>query len=227
MSFQEFLDLYLKPKVAWEKLKEENFTIQQLYLKYIIFFAFIPALGHFLGFVVFRDYYVNAIKKFLEMAEKDAQQSELTIRYMQTLMAELQDNDITQELLMMITTYGFELFKPVVLTAIIFFLAPAFGGIKDPVKSFTVATFALIPSWVAGIFYIMNSPISMFVIFMGMFYTFYLVFIGGEKVLGIPSEKSKNFQFIIVVIILYLVISGIVGQVETTITYKILGVIGG
>lgn len=142
-------------------------------------------------------------------------------------MAELQDNDITQELLMMITTYGFELFKPVVLTAIIFFLAPAFGGIKDPVKSFTVATFALIPSWVAGIFYIMNSPISMFVIFIGMFYTFYLVFIGGEKVLGIPSEKSKNFQFIIVVVILYLVISGIVGQVETTITYKILGVIGG
>ncbi|WP_297456421.1 YIP1 family protein [Persephonella sp.] len=224
MSFQEFLDLYLKPKTAWESLKEKYFTIQQLYLKYIIFFAAIPAIGHFLGFVVFRDYYVNAIKKFLEMAQKDTQQSEATIRYMQALMVELQDNDIIQEALIALTTYGFELFKPVVLTAIIFFLAPAFGGIKDPVKSFTVATFALIPSWVAGIFYIMNSPISMFVVFIAMFYTFYLIFVAAEKVLDIPTEKSKNFQFIIVVVILYIVLSGIIGQVETLITYKILGV---
>ncbi|MDQ7056662.1 MAG: hypothetical protein Q9M89_09520 [Persephonella sp.] len=57
-----------------------------------------------------------------------------------------------------------------------------------------------------------------------MFYTFYLIFIGAEKVLKIPSEGSKNFQFIIVVIILYLVISGVIGQIETLITYRILNV---
>jgi len=124
----------------------------------------------------------------------------------------------------MTVTYGFELLKPLVIAIIILFLSPAFGGIKDPNKSFTVAAFALVPSWMAGAFYIMNSPISMFMIFLGMFYTFYLIFIGAEKVLQIPSEKSKNFQFIIVVIILYLVISGVIGQIETLITYKILNV---
>jgi len=222
--FSQFLDLYTKPKQSWERLAEKNFTISQLYTKLIIIFAFIPAISHFIGFVVFRDYYVSAIKKFLEMAEKDPQQHKKTIEYMKALMNELMDNDLTQEFLIMLTTYGFELFKPVVITVIILFLSPAFGGIKDPQKSFTVSAFALVPSWVTGIFYVMNSPISMFMMWIGMFYTFYLIFIGAEKVLKIPSEKSKNFQFIIVAVILYLVISGVVGQIETLIMYKILGV---
>jgi len=59
-------------------------------------------------------------------------------------------------------------------------------------------------------------------LFLGTFYTFYLVFIGAEKVLKIPSEDSKNFQFIIVAIILYLVISGVIGQIEAGLTYRVL-----
>ncbi|WP_457638578.1 Yip1 family protein [Persephonella sp.] len=219
-----FLDLYLKPKQSWDKLAEENFTIQQLYLRLVLFFAFIPAVSHFIGFVVFKNIYISAVKKFLETAENDPEQSKTTILYMKALMQELMDNDITQELIMMFVTYGFELFKPLVFTVLIHFLSPAFGGIKDPQKAFTVAVFALVPSWVAGIFYVVNSPLSMFMVFLGMFYTFYLIFIGAEKVLKIPSENSKNFQFIILVIILYLVISGVVGQIETLIFYKILGV---
>ncbi|WP_293444056.1 Yip1 family protein [Persephonella sp.] len=222
--FKQFLDLYIKPKETWGRLAEEKYTIPQLYAKLVIIFAFIPAVSHFIGFVVFRDYYVSAIKKFLENAEKDPDQPKRTIEYMKVLMAELMDSDITQEFLMMVTIYGFELLKPLVFTVIILFLSPAFGGIKDPEKSFTVAAFALVPSWITGIFYVVNSPISMFMTFLGMFYTFYLIFIGAEKVLRIPSENSKNFQFIIVVVILYLVISGVVGFVETLITYRILGV---
>ncbi len=222
--FKQFLDLYIKPKETWGKLAEEKYTIPQLYAKLVILFAFIPAVSHFIGFVVFRDYYVSAIKKFLETAEKDPEQPKRTIEYMKALMAELLDNDITQEFLMMVTIYGFELLKPLVFTVIILFLSPAFNGIKDPEKSFTVAAFALVPSWITGVFYVVNSPISMFMTFLGMFYTFYLIFIGAEKVLNIPSENSKNFQFIIVVVILYLVLSGVVGFVETLITYRILGV---
>ncbi len=222
--FKQFLDLYIKPKQTWGRLAEEKFTIPQLYAKLVIIFAFIPAVSHFIGFVVFKGYYVSAIKKFLETAEKDPQQPKRTIEYMKALMAELMDNDITQEFLMMVTIYGFELLKPLVFTVIILFLSPAFNGIKDPEKSFTVAAFALVPSWITGVFYIINSPVSMFMTFLGMFYTFYLIFIGAEKVLNIPSENSKNFQFIILVVILYLVISGVVGYVETLITYRILGV---
>ncbi|NPA57982.1 MAG: DUF1282 domain-containing protein [Aquificae bacterium] len=222
--FKDFLELYLKPKQGWEKLAEKEFTIRELYLKIVVFFALIPAVSHFIGFVVFRDIYVSAVKKFLEMAENDPEQPARTVAYMKALMEELTDGDIREEFLIMLITYGFELLKPLVITVIIYFLAPAFGGIKDPAKAFTVAVFSLVPSWITGLFYVVNSPLSMFMVFLGMFYTFYLIFLGAEKVLKIPSEGSKNFQFIILVIILYLVISGVIGQVETLIVYRILNV---
>ena len=220
--YKNFLDLYFKPKQAWEELAKEHFTIRDLYLKVVVIFAFIPAVSHFLGFTLFKNMYIAAINEFLKMAEQDKDQPQRTIEYMKSLKQALLDNDLTKELSIMIVTYGFELFKPVVLAIIIMFLSPAFKGIKDPAKSFTVAIFALVPSWAAGAFYVVNSPITMFMLFLGTFYTFYLVFIGAEKILKIPSEESKNFQFIIVVIILYLIISGIIGQIEAGLTYKIL-----
>jgi hypothetical protein len=141
---------------------------------------------------------------------------------MKALLKTLQDNDLTKEILVMLTTYGFELFKPVVLAGIILFLSGAFGGLKDLSKSFTVAIFSLVPQWAAGAFYAVNSPISMFVLFLASFYTFYLIFISAERVLKIPSEGSKSFQFIILVVILYLILSGIIGYIESTITFRIL-----
>ncbi len=220
--FKNFLDLYFKPKQGWEELGKEKFTIKDLYLKIVLIFAFIPAVSHFIGFTLFKNMYIAAINEFLKMAQQDKEQSQRTIEYMKALKQALLDNDLTKELSIMLITYGFELFKPVVLATIILFLSPAFKGIKDPEKSFTVAVFALVPSWAAGSFYIVNSPITMFMLFLGTFYTFYLVFIGAEKVLKIPSEESKNFQFIIVAIILYLVISGVIGQIEAGLTYRVL-----
>lgn len=217
-----FFELYFKPKQGWEKLSKEEFKIKELYLKFALIFAFIPALSHFVGFTVFRNIYIQGIQDFLQMAEKDAQQKPQTIEYMKALLKTLQDNDVSKEIQVMIITYGFELFKPVVLAGLILFLAGAFGGIKDINKSFTVAVFSLIPAWAAGVFYAANSPLSMFILFLASFYTFYLIFIAGEKVLNIPSEGSKNFQFVLLVVILYLILSGLIGYVESGITFKIL-----
>jgi len=217
-----FFELYLKPKEGWEKLAKERFSIKELYLKVVLIFAAIPAISHFIGFTLFKKIYVQGIEDFLMMAEKDPQQSPQTVAYMKALLATLQDNSIVKELLVMLVTYGFELFKPVVLAILIMFLAGAFGGEKDPNKAFTVAVFSLVPQWMAGAFYAINSPLSMFILFLASFYTFYLIFIGAEKVLKVPTEGQKHFQFIIVLIILYLILSGVIGMVESTITYRIL-----
>ncbi len=221
--FKDYFDieLYIKPKQGWEKLAQKNFTIKELYLKIVIFFAAIPALGHFLGFTVLKSQYVEAINKFLELAKQDPQQSQQNIQYMEALRNALIDNDITKELMIALVTYGFELFKPIVLMGIILFLAGAFGGEKDPNKAFMVAVYSLIPTWVVGIVYMMNSPLSMFLIFLASFYSFYLMFIGGEKVLKVPSG-TKSFQFIIVTILLYLFISGAIGMLESNITFALL-----
>lgn len=216
-----FFELYFKPKEAWEKLGKENFSIKELYLKIALIFAFIPAISHFVGFAIFKNAYIQGIQDFLQTHEQD-EQIQRTVEYMKALLKTLQDNDLTKEITIMFITYGFEFFKPVVLAILIMFLSGAFGGDKRPEKAVTVAIFSLVPAWAAGVFYAVNSALSMFILFLASFYTFFLVFIAGEKVLKIPSEGSKNFQFILLVVILYLILSGIIGMLESTITYRIL-----
>lgn len=216
-----FFELYFKPKEAWEKLGKENFSIKEVYLKIALVFAFIPAISHFVGFTIFKNAYIQGIQDFLQTHEQD-EKVQRTVEYMKALLKTLQNNDLTKEITIMFITYSFELFKPVVLAILIMFLSGAFGGDKRPEKAFTVAIFSLVPAWAAGVFYAINSALSMFILFLASFYTFYLVFIAGEKVLKIPSEGSKNFQFVLLVVILYLILSGIIGMLESTITYRIL-----
>lgn len=45
-------ELFFNPKLAWQKLKEENISVQKLFFSYGIFLAAIPALVHFLSYGV-------------------------------------------------------------------------------------------------------------------------------------------------------------------------------
>ncbi len=222
--FKEYFDFYVlyKPKEGWERLTKKNFKVKDLYLFVVLWFSFLPPLGHFLGFTVFKGQYISSIQSFLEMAKQDPEQSPKTVEYMEALLRALSDNNVNTEIIVAIVTWIFEAFKPLVLAGIIFFLSGAFKGVRDFDKAFLIAVYSLIPTWIAGLFYIINSPLTMLVLFSASFYSFYLIFMGAEKVLKIPTEGSKHFQFIILVILLYLIISGIIGQVETTITYNIL-----
>ncbi len=213
--------LYFNPKEGWEKLASKTYTVKELFFKVVVFFALIPPIGHLIGFTVLKNQYVQAIKDFIQKMEGNQEQA-ASVEYMKALLKMLTDNDITKEITIAAITYGFEMVKPFVLAALIFFLAGAFGGKKDPDKAFMVSVYSLIPTWIAGIAYMINNPITMIVLFLAQFYTFYLVFVAGEKVLNIPTEGSKHFQFIVVLIILYLILSGLIGYVESSITLNIL-----
>ncbi len=222
--FKKYLDFYVfyKPKEGWERLVQKDFKLKDLYLFVVVWFSLLPPMGHFLGFTVFKGQYITSIQSFLEIAKKDPEQSPKTVEYMEALLRALTDNSLNAEIMIAIVTWIFEIFKPLVLAGIIFFLAGAFKGTKDFDRAFLVAVYSLIPTWIAGIFYIINSPLTMIVLFSASFYSFYLIFTAAESVLKIPTEKSKHFQFIILVILLYLVISGFIGQLETNITYSLL-----
>jgi hypothetical protein len=187
-----------------------------------VWLSLLPPLGHFLGFTVFKGQYINSIQSFLDIAKKDPEQSQKTVEYMQALLKALTDGSLNTEIMIAVVTWIFEMFKPFVLAGIIFFLAGAFKGERDFNKAFLISVYSLIPTWIAGLFYIVNSPLTMIVLFSASFYSFYLIFTAAENVLKIPAEGSKHFQFIILVILLYIVLSGIIGQVETTITYNLL-----
>lgn len=89
-------------------------------------------------------------------------------------------------------------------------------------KVFNLVGVSIIPVWVAGLSYMVNSPVNAFLMFLSSFYMFYLIFIGSEKVLNVPSENSKNFQFIIVIVIFYVILSGIIGMLQTNLIKSLL-----
>ncbi len=222
------LNLLYFPKEAWGELEKRDFKISGLYLHYVIFFALLPMLAHLLGFTVLRDLFIPPEQ--LELMKNDPQAQE-QYQYLLALLNMLNDGDFVKESLVLAVIYISELFSPILLGAIIFFLSPAFEGIKNPDKSFTVAVFSLIPMWIGKLFYVLNNPIGMTIVFGASFYTFYLIYLAGETVLKLGSLSNKNeqkqdkqiksFQFIIVVVILYLIISAIVGMITSKIIYKI------
>jgi len=220
LSLQDFLDLYIRPRIGWKKLAEKNFTIPELYLKYVVFFAFIPVLGHALGFTIFKDLYISdALIEQLKNDPKAHMQLNLVLKFKEII----ESGNIAKQLMILGIYYILELIRPAVYAVLVFFIGGSFGGLKDPDKAFTVAVFSLIPFWIVGIFNFAYSSIFLaIIVYLATFYMYYLTYIGGETVLKIPRENSRSFQFIIIFIILYTVISLTLGAIFSSIIYKII-----
>ncbi len=215
-----FLEIYLSPRKGWEKLSKKRFTIPELYFKYIIFFAFIPIIGHALGMTIFKDMYLP--NELIEFLKKDPNaQTQLT--FVLKLKEIIDNGDIGKEIIILAIYYILELVRPAIYTALVFFLGGSFGGEKNPEKAFTIATFSLIPFWISGIIYfINNSNINAIFMFLSTFYMYYLTYVGAETLLKIPKENSKSFQFIIIFVILYTIISITLGAFIQNILYHII-----
>lgn len=218
-----FINIYLKPKEGIGLLNQLNWNYKDLILKIVLPFSVLSPLGYLIGFTLLKSYYINGINEFMEYLKADPKADKDNIEYMNQILNMLNSNDFGKIFVFIGVIWIFELLRPIVLNGIIFFFGRSFGGqIKDQKKTFTLTVFSLVPVWTAGIFNMSNSPFTTFVIFLASFYMYYLIFIGAEKVLGIPSENSKNFQFIIVVVIFNLIISGIFGMVQVNIIKSLI-----
>lgn len=219
----KFLNIYLKPKEGIVLLNQLNWTYKDLILKIVLPFSLFAPVGYLIGFTLLKAYYIKGINEFIDFLKADPKADKDTLEYMNQILGMLTSNDFNKILMFVGVIWIFELLRPVVLNSIVFFFGRSFGGkVEDQKKTLTLTVFSLVPIWAAGLFNMMNSPFTTFVVFLASFYTYYLIFIGAEKVLGIPSENSKNFQFIIVVVIFNLIISGILGMVQTEIIRKII-----
>ena len=212
----------INPKIGWKYLEEyyeergKRLDLKEEFEKYkhiyflTFIFALFPALGHFLGMTVFKNLYIPD-----EMLEylKNEPNGQQTLIYLERLKEIMYAGDLKKILMLVGMYYVAEFFRPIILGALVFFLGGSFGGEKNPYKAFSIAVIALVPSWIANFFIFYNSLFSAVIIFLATFYTVYLVFIGGEKILKIPSENSKNFQFAIVLGLLYLIISAVFGGI--------------
>jgi hypothetical protein len=207
------LDIYLNPKKSMENLEIKGYF--EMFLKYILPFSFFPVLGYLIGFTVLKSNYVSSINQFLDMLKNDPKADKSTIDYMNLILNMLQNNDFNKILIFLLIVWVFEIFKPIFLTGLTYFFGKSFGGEDNPTKVFNLVVYAVIPVYVSEITYMINSPLTAIVLFLSSFYMFYFIFIGSEKILKVPSENSKNFQFIVVLIIFYVILSGILGMLQT------------
>jgi hypothetical protein len=215
------LDIYLNPKKSMENLEIKGYF--EMFLKYILPFSFFPVLGYLIGFTVLKSNYVSSINQFLDMLKNDPKADKSTIDYMNLILNMLQNNDFNKILIFLLIVWIFEIFKPIFLTGLTYFFGKSFGGEDNPIKVFNLVVYAVIPVYISEITYMINSPLTAIALFLSSFYMFYIIFIGSEKILKVPSENSKNFQFIVVLIIFYVILSGILGMLQTKLIQMLIG----
>jgi len=175
-------NLILTPANEWEVIKGESWTVADLFTKYAIMLAAIPAIAGLIGYSIFGfSYGFGSIKL-----------------------------SIGTSITWAVVTFILSLVGVFALGFIIDALAPSFGSTKDLVASMKVSVFASTPGWVAGIINIF--PSLSIIIALASIYGLVLLYMGLQRVKDVPKEKMVGYFVVILVvaILVYVVIGAIV-----------------
>ena len=116
---------------------------------------------------------------------------------------------MTTGLTMMVTQFVMALIGVFVLSLVIDFLAPNFGGEKNASQALKVADYSMTAAWLAGIFQIL--PMLGILGIVGL-YSLYLLYLGLPVLMKVPADKAVAYT--VVVIIAGIVIWVLVGAVS-------------
>lgn len=159
-----------KPVQEWEVIKNESMSTSDMYTKYAIILAAIPAIAGFIGFA--------AIGISFGFG---------TFRV-----------PMGNALVWAILIYVLNLVNPFVLALVMDALAPNFGANKDMNRSLKVAIFASTAGWVAGILLIIPS-LSMIAMLAG-FYGLYLLYTGMKQLKEPPADKLMGYIIVTIIV---------------------------
>lgn len=178
-------NLILTPAKEWEVIKGESLTVADLFIKYAIVLAAIPAIAGLIGYSLFGFSYGFGSFKL----------------------------PIGTSITWAVLTYVLSLVGVFALGFIIDALAPSFGSTKDLVASLKVAVFSSTPGWVAGIINIF--PALSILVVIASIYGLVLLYMGLQRVKDVPKEKMVGYFIVILIvaILVYVVIGAIVGGI--------------
>ena len=159
-----------KPNEEWKVIKGESATIQDLYMKYAIVLAALPAIAGFIGFCV-----VGVSIGFG------------TIRI-----------PIGRGLVWMILQYLLSLAGVFLMGFIIDTLAPSFGAKKDLVASMKVAVYSYTAAWIAGVLYLIPA-IAVLAAILSL-YTLVLLYFGMDQIKEAPQDKKMGYYVVSIVV---------------------------
>ncbi len=158
-----------KPVDEWKAIKNEKMTVVDMYTKYAIILAAIPAIAGLIGNMV-------------------VGRSVLGGTYRMPF-----GNSFTWAIL----SYLFSLAGVYLMALIIDFLAPNFGAVKDMEASLKVAVFSYTVSWVAGVFYLI--PALSILALVGGLYALYLLYLGIKEVKSPPADKATGYFIAVII----------------------------
>jgi len=176
-------NILLTPKAEWAAIDAEPASIQQIYARYVVPLALIPAVAGFIGgsIVGIGVPGVGTVRVGMLAGLLGA---------------------VLQFFLLLALVY--------VLALIINELATMFGGRMDIVAAFKVAAYSSTPAWLAGIFTVV--PIFAFLSVVGL-YSLYLLYLGLPRLMCVPVERAWAYTAVVAgaAMGLALIISGVLG----------------
>jgi hypothetical protein len=171
-------NILLTPQTEWDKIEGESTTIQKLFTGYVLILAVIPAVFTFLYLVLFAPSVAIGT---------------VTIGL-----------SIGTKIGITLLSYVQSLLLVAVLGLISENLAPQFGGKQDRLQAFKLAAYSLTASWVAGVLSLLSPILAMVV---GL-YSYYLFYLGCQKLLKVSKDKAIVFTAIVAVVAL--IVMGVV-----------------
>lgn len=154
----------------WEAISRESVTAADLYKRYVLPLAAIGPLASFIG--------TSLVGVDLPLA------GELRVPVGWGLSSAL-------------AGYATALIGVFLLGLIINALAPAFGGEKNPARALMAATYASIPAWMAGVFYVLPAMAALALI--ASLYSLYLLYLGLPVMMKSARGKSLGYTALVAV----------------------------
>lgn len=183
--FERAKNILISPKTEWEIIKNEQSTVADLFTKYALILALIPAVAGFIG----QSLIGISLGPFSSFKVP-----------------------VVNGLIYAVLYYVLSLAGIYFVAFIVDALAPSFGATKDMVSSLKVVVYSYTAVWVAGIFQII--PVLAILGILGL-YSLYLLYLGLNIVKGSPSDKVVGYTVVVVIItiVVYFIIGAIVGAI--------------
>lgn len=178
-------NILISPSTEWEIIKAENLTVAEMFKKYAMILAAIPAIAGFIGFTLV------GISFGLGTYNIPAGRG----------------------IFWAVLNYVLGLIGVYVLSLIVDALAPSFGSTKNIVASTKVIVFSYTAVWVAGIFSII--PQLNFIAIIAALYSLYLMYKGLPIIKDVPQDKAIPYLVVVIIltIVVYMVVGTIVSAI--------------
>jgi hypothetical protein len=178
-------NIMFSPASEWEVIKQESITVSDLFLKYAVILAAIPAVAGFIGYSLFG----------------------ISLGFISYHVP------IGAGILWAVLTYILSLVGIYIISFIVDALAPSFGSTKDITASMKVVVFSYTPTWVVGILYVIPS-LGILVALAGI-YALVLMYMGLQRVKDVPKDRMVGYFIVILIIavVVYIIIGVIVSGI--------------